>query len=50
MYLQYLINVAGSVQRLLGGLVSRARGLVLAFGSQAIDLKRGGGVLGQSQS
>lgn len=42
-----LIDVAGSVQRLHGGLVSGASGLVLAFGSQAIDLK--GGVRAKSK-
>ena len=37
---QYLIDIAGRVQRLLGGCVSWAGGLVLSFGSQAIDLQR----------
>lgn len=36
---QYLIYIAGSVQRLCGGLASCTGGLVLSFGSQAIDLR-----------
>lgn len=36
---QYLIYIAGSVQRLCGGLGSCTGGLVLSFGSQAIDLR-----------
>lgn len=40
--LQFLVDVAGSVERLLGGLVSCATGLVLSFGCQAIDLGGGG--------
>lgn len=38
----FLVDVAGSVERLLGGLVGGAAGLVLSFGCQAIDLRGGG--------
>lgn len=43
-YSQYLIDIAGSVQRLHGGLVGGAAGLVLSLGGQAVDLREKGKV------